>query len=63
VLDGLPTVGVTTPDRIAVACGVPPLDVLRCLPALELQGFVQATVAGWQLGPAARTLTRRGQSS
>ena len=43
VLDGLPTVGVASPDRIAVACGVPPLDVLRCLPALELQGFVQAT--------------------
>jgi DNA processing protein len=54
VLDGLPTVGVASPDRIAVACGVPPLDVLRSLPALELQGFVEATPAGWQLGPAAR---------
>jgi DNA processing protein len=63
VLDGLPTVGVASPDRIAVACGVPPLDVLRCLPALELQGFVQATPAGWQLGPAARSTGRRGQSS
>ena len=63
MLDGLPTVGVASPDRIAVACGVPPLDVLRCLPALELQGFVQATPAGWQLGPAARSTGRRGQSS
>ncbi len=63
VLDGLPTVGVATPDRIAVACGVPPLDVLRCLPALELQGFVQATPAGWRLGPAARPTARSGQSS
>jgi DNA processing protein len=54
VLDGLPTVGVASPDRIAVSCGVPALDVLRCLPALELQGFVEATHAGWQLGPAAR---------
>jgi DNA processing protein len=60
VLDGLPTVGVASPDRIAVSCGVPPLDVLRCLPALELQGFVEATPAGWQLGPAARP--RRGGS-
>jgi DNA processing protein len=62
VLDGLPTVGAAGPDRIAVACGVPPLDVLRCLPALELQGFVQATTAGWQLGPAAQTSPRRGRS-
>jgi DNA processing protein len=61
VLDGLPTVGVAAPDRIALACGVPPLDVLRCLPALELDGFVEATPSGWQLGSAART--RRGQSS
>jgi DNA processing protein len=59
VLDGLPTVGVASPDRIAVSCGVPPLDVLRCLPALELQGFVEATPAGWQLGPAARPPRRR----
>jgi DNA processing protein len=63
VLDGLPMVGVAAPDRIAVACGVPPLDVLRCLPALELQGFVEATPAGWRLGPAARSTSRRGQSS
>jgi DNA processing protein len=59
VLDGLPTVGVASPDRIAVACGVPPLDVLRCLPGLELHGFVEATAAGWQLGPAARPTRRR----
>ena len=63
VLDGLPTVGVATPDRIAVSCGVPPLDVLRCLPGLELQGFVEATSAGWQLGPAARPPRRRSAPS
>jgi DNA processing protein len=62
VLDGLPTVGVATPDRIAVSSGVQPLDVLRCLPGLELQGFVESTAAGWQLGPAARA-GRRRQSS
>ena len=55
VLDGLPVVGVASADRIAVTCGVPALDVLRCLPALELTGFVEATPAGWQLTPAART--------
>ena len=59
VLDGLPSVGVAAPDRIALACGVPPLEVLRCLPALELEGFVEATPTGWQLGPAARVRSRR----
>jgi DNA processing protein len=62
VLDGLPTVGVATPDRIALACGVPPLDVLRCLPGLELAGFVETTPTGWQLGPAARSRPRRHSS-
>jgi DNA processing protein len=55
VLDGLPAAGVTSPDRIAVACGVPPLDVLRCLPTLELKGFIEATPTGWRLTPTART--------
>jgi DNA processing protein len=59
VLDGLPAVGVASPDRIAVTCGVPPLDVLRCLPGLELRGFVEATPAGWQLTSVARTTRRR----
>ncbi len=59
VLDGLPAAGVASPDRIAVSCGVPPLDVLRCLPGLELKGLVEATPAGWQLTPAARTSRRR----
>jgi DNA processing protein len=58
VLDGLPPSGTASPDRIALACGVPPLDVLRCLPGLELQGFVRSTPTGWTLGPAARP-TRR----
>jgi DNA processing protein len=54
VLDGLPAAGVASADRIAVSCGVPPLDVLRCLPGLELNGFIEATPAGWQLTPTAR---------
>jgi DNA processing protein len=55
VLDGLPPSGAASPDRIAVSCGIPPLDVLRCLPGLELKGFVEATATGWRLTPAART--------
>lgn len=54
VLDGLPTAGEAGPDRIALACGVPATDVLRCLPALELQGFVRSTATGWSLTAAAR---------
>lgn len=54
VLDGLPAAGVVSPDRIAVACGVSPLDVLRCLPALELKGFIESTPTGWRLTSAAR---------
>jgi DNA processing protein len=59
VLDGLPVVGVASPDRIAVTCGVPALEVLRRLPGLELLGLVESTPAGWQLTPAARTPHRR----
>ncbi|HYT11091.1 MAG TPA: DNA-processing protein DprA [Mycobacteriales bacterium] len=54
VLDGLPTSGTASPDRIAVAAGVPPLDVLRCLPGLEARGLVDATPSGWCLTAAAR---------
>jgi DNA processing protein len=55
VLDGLPPTGAASPDRIAVACAVPPLEVLRRLPGLELLGLVEATPYGWQLTRAART--------
>jgi DNA processing protein len=55
VLDGLPPSGAASPDRIAVSCGIPPLDVLRCLPGLELKGFVESTPTGWRLTPTART--------
>lgn len=54
VLDGLPATGAVSPDRIAVAAGVPPLEVLRRLPGLEERGLVEATPAGWCLTPAAR---------
>jgi DNA processing protein len=54
VLDGMPAVAAIQPDRIAVNAGVPVIDVLRCLPALELHGFVRAAADGWRLTPAAR---------
>jgi len=54
VLDGMPAREPASPDRIAVDAGVPVVDVLRCLPALEIQGFVHPTTTGWRLTPAAR---------
>jgi DNA processing protein len=54
VLDGLPTRGATDPDRIAVSAGVPVGDVLRCLPVLELRGFVRSGTDGWRLTAAGR---------
>jgi DNA processing protein len=54
VLDGMPAAAAIQPDRIAVEAGVPVVDVLRCLPALELHGFVWADTTGWRLSPAGR---------
>jgi DNA processing protein len=54
VLDGLPTRGVVSADRIAVEAGVPVVDVLRCLPGLEIGGFVEQSATGWRLGRAAK---------
>jgi DNA processing protein len=54
VLDGMPAVAHTSPDRIAVCAGVSVADVLRCLPALEIRGFVEVSSAGWRLTAAAR---------
>jgi DNA processing protein len=54
VLDGMPARAPVSPDAIAVESGIPVVDVLRCLPALELDGFVEATSAGWRLRASAR---------
>jgi DNA processing protein len=59
VLDGLPATGAVSPDLIAVTAGVPPLDVIRCLPGLEVQGLVEDTPAGWQLTALGRGTPRR----
>jgi len=60
VLDGLPGRSAASADRIAVAAGVPVIDVLRCLPALEIGGFVEQSGTGWRLGAAARRAGRPG---
>jgi DNA processing protein len=54
VLDGMPAFDRTSADGIALAAGVPVVDVLRCLPGLEIHGFVEAESGGWRLTPAAR---------
>ena len=54
VLDGFPARGTASVDRIAVESGVPVVDVLRCLPSLEIGGFAEQSEAGWRLGRAAR---------
>jgi DNA processing protein len=54
VLDGLPSRGATSADRIAVSAGIPVQDVLRCLPTLEMGGFVRADSDGWRLTAAGR---------
>jgi hypothetical protein len=58
VLDGLPARGGATPERIATDAGVPVVDVLRCLPALEIGGFAQQSEGGWRVAPAARLGSR-----
>lgn len=54
VLDGLPSAGPVDPDRIAVSAGIPVLDVIRCLPVLEMRGFVRSGLDGWRLTAAGR---------
>jgi DNA processing protein len=54
VLDGLPARSAVSPERIAVEAGVPVAEVLRCLPALELGGFVRRTDTGWRLAGGTR---------
>lgn len=54
VLDGVPVRRAVCPERIARAAGVAVLDVLRVLPALELQDLVELTGEGWRLSSAER---------
>jgi DNA processing protein len=49
VFDAFPARGWTGPDRLAVSCGVPTLQVIRTLPALELAGLIEASVDGYRI--------------
>lgn len=60
ILDGVPVRRACSPERIARAAGVEVLDVLRVLPALELQDLVELTVDGWRLSAAERQATTSG---
>jgi DNA processing protein len=59
VLDGVPARRGATPERIAVAAGVPVADVLRALPALHLHDLVEPAEDGWRLARRLRPPRRR----
>ncbi|MEJ7705085.1 MAG: hypothetical protein WKF47_16170 [Geodermatophilaceae bacterium] len=54
VLDSVPVRRAVAPERIARSAGVAVLEVLRVLPALELQDLVELTPDGWRLSSAER---------
>jgi DNA processing protein len=54
VLEGLPAAGPAGPEQIGLSAGVPVLDVIRCLPSLELHGFIRSDRDGWRLTTAGR---------
>ncbi|HVX44426.1 MAG TPA: DNA-processing protein DprA, partial [Mycobacteriales bacterium] len=60
VLDGVPARRPARPEAIAAEAGVPIGDVLRALPALELQDFVEAVGGGWRLSERLRKRTGGG---
>ena len=49
VFDAFPARGWTGPDRLAVAAGLPALQVIRTLPALELAGLVESAAEGYRI--------------
>lgn len=49
VFDGFPARQSVGPDELAVACGLPPLRVIRALPSLELAGLIEATRTGFRI--------------
>jgi DNA processing protein len=53
VFDGFPARSWVGPDRLARATGLPPLSVIRTLPALEMAGLVEASADGYRIAPAA----------
>lgn len=56
VFDGFPPRRVAHPEEIAVAAGLPPLEVIRALPELELSGLIESTADGYRIArPTSRT--------
>jgi DNA processing protein len=51
VYDALPARGACTVDQIAVACGLPPTQVLGPLSVLEISGLVVCQDGMWKLAP------------
>jgi len=49
VYDALPARGARTVDQVAVAAGLPPIQVLGPLASMELQGLVIRTEGRWKL--------------
>jgi DNA processing protein len=49
VYDALPAHGARTVDQVAVAAGLPPIQVLGPLASMELQGLVIRTEGRWKL--------------
>ena len=58
VFDGFPARGWVGPDRLALASGLAPLDVIRTLPALELCGLIEASAEGYRIVRPTRTAAR-----
>ncbi|MDT4917581.1 MAG: processing protein [Pseudonocardiales bacterium] len=49
VFDAFPARGSTGPDRLALAAGLPTVQVIRTLPALELAGLIEASAEGYRI--------------
>lgn len=54
VFDAFPARGWTGPDRLAVASGIPTLQIIRTLPALELAGLIEGSSEGYRIRRPAR---------
>jgi DNA processing protein len=52
--DAFPARGWTGPDRLAVASGMPALQIIRALPALELAGLIEGSPEGYRVRRPAR---------
>jgi DNA processing protein len=49
VFDAFPARGWTGPDRLAIAAGLPALQVMRTLPTLEITGLIEASAEGYRI--------------